>query len=196
MAFNPQSKISNFGNFGASISGLGQSPVTDPSVFTNFAINYTSEFWTGETPTRVTKMVLNEIWQDVKRNTKSFITNLVSGTVKITPPAELDYISLNQPGVTVTETRLHNNEPDRISLSLKPYSLSKEVAILPAGAPVIVKGKNRKGTWLYIQAPDNLTGYVVAQRIKTITPRGGQGGGLPTGALVAGAAALYLISQG
>jgi len=190
MAFNPRLKINNFGEPPAT------DPIFDTSRLQTFAIDEIAKAWTGESPSRVGKSLLNEIWQDVKRNTKSFITNLVSGAVKITPPAELDYISLNQPGVTVTETRLHNNEPDRISFSLKPYSLSKEVAILPAGAPVIVKGKNRKGTWLYIQAPDNLTGYVVAQRIKTVTPRGGQGGGLPTGALVAGAAALYLISQG
>ena len=185
MAFTPLSKQISLGQ---------DSPITNPSVF----IDFTSKAWTGETPDSVTKQIAQNIWDDLKRATGATIKRLLMGVATVKPPSELDYImSQNKAGVTKVSTILHDNEPDRITFSLTPYSISKEVAVLPPGTPVVVKGRNRKGTWLYIEGPDNLSGYVVAQRIKLVTAGSSQTSsqGLSLGPIVAGAAAVYLLSQ-
>ena len=185
MAFTPLSKQISLGQ---------DSPITNPSVF----IDFTSKAWTGETTGRVTKQIAQNIWDDLKRSTGATINRIIYGISDVKPPSELNYImGQNRAGVTKVNTILHDNEPDRITLSLTPYSISKEVAVLPPGTPVVVKGRNRKSTWLYIEAPDNLSGYVVAQRIKLVTAGSSQTGsqGLSLGPIVAGAAALYVLSQ-
>ena len=171
---------------------LGQGDWTQSPVSGNTIINWTSEAWTGETPPSVVRMTLDNMWSDIKRGFGSQIEKLFSGQVKVVPPEELDYIAMNAPAVIKSQARIHDDEPGRWSLSLTPYSLSKEVAVLPVGTPVIIKGKNRKGTWYYIEAPEGISGYVVAQRVKNVATSS-TGGKLGLGTLAVGAVAAYFL---
>jgi len=172
---------------------LGQSDWTQSPVSGDTIVNFTAKAWTGETPDSVFRMTLENIWSDVKSGFNTQIKKLFSGTIEVVPPSELDYIPMDKPAVIRTEARLHDDEPGRWSLSLKPYSLSKEVAILPTGTPVIIKGRNRKGGWYFIEAPDGLSGYVVSQRVKAVMPKGGESAKMGLGTLAAGAVAAYFL---
>ena len=143
-------------------------------------------------------MTLNNMWTDIKRNWSQGIAIL--GFDKIELPSELEYIAMNQPGVIRSEAIIHNTEPDRLRLALIPYAFSKEVARLPKGAPVIVKGRNKKNTWLYIEGPEGVKGYVVRQRVQEVSPVGTTQGFKPSGGgvgalVVAGLVAAVILGS-
>lgn len=177
---------------------LGQTEWTKSPVSGSTIVDFTARAWTGETPGSVTLMTLNNMWSDIKRNWDQGIHIL--GFDKIELPSELEYISLNQPGVIRSEAIIHNTEPDRFHLSWVPYAFSKEVARLPKGTPVIVRGRNKKNTWLYIEGPEGVKGYVVKNRVKEVSPVGTTQGFKPSaggmGALVvAGLVAAVVLGS-
>ena len=177
---------------------LGQTDWTKSPVSGSTIVDFTARAWTGETPSSVIRMTMENLWSDIKRNWDQGIDIL--GFDKIESPSELEYISMNTPGVIRSQAIIHNTEPDRWRVSWVPYAFSKEIARLPVGTPVIVKGRNKKNTWLYIEAPEGLKGYVVKNRVKEVSPVGTTQGFKPSsggmGALVvAGLVAAVVLGS-
>ena len=177
---------------------LGQSDWTQSPISGDTIVNFTAKAWTGETPGSVSLDTVANMWSDIKRRWNQGIDIL--GFASIESPSELDYISLNQPGVIRSQAIVHNTEPDRWKVSLAPYSFSKEIARLPMGTPVIVKGRNKKNTWLYIEGPEGVKGYVVRQRVQEVSPVGTTQGFKPSGGgvgalVVAGLVAAVILGS-
>lgn len=101
------------------------------------------------------------------------VTRVVERPVEVTVEVEIEVTRLVTVSATPTiETAASENAEDlqatllaSASLFAEPTAEAEELAVLATGAEVLVLGRNRTGSWLYVATADEVEGFVFAERV-------------------------------